>query len=301
MSVRRAEKAGSWYASVAGELEEEIAVSLDEADRYLAKIPAAGTGGGEPVAAVVPHAGLVYSGGIAGAAFKLIRKALERVDTFLVFGACHRQRLSRAAVWAEGRWETPLGPIEVDTELAELLIGAGIGEVNETAHHDDNAIELETPFIRAMFPEAAMVPVAMGFFPGSWRIGEQAATAVAASRALADRTIVALASTDLTHYGSAFGVMPAGTGEAALEWTRENDARFIAALTEMRFEEIVPIASRDKSACGAGAAAAVVGWARARGSREGRLLAYATSHDIAPTGAAEHFVGYGSILFEKEG
>lgn len=301
MATRRAGKAGSWYPGVPAELEKEVALSLGGAEAFLEKLPASGRSSGRPAAIVVPHAGLAFSGGIAAAAFKIVREALDRVDCFLVFGASHRMRLARPAVWAEGEWETPLGPVRVDAEAAGALLAAGLGEANEAPHLDDNAIELETPFIKSMFPEAAMVPVAMDFFADSWRIGEQAALALRASAGSGDRVVLAVASTDLTHYGAGFGVMPAGAGEPALAWTRRNDARFLDALRDMRLEDIVPVASRDGSACGAGAAAAAAGWAKALGSERGRILAYATSHDVAPSGPAEHFVGYASMIYEAAG
>lgn len=298
MSVRHADKAGSWYKGKPAELQRELGECLRQAEEKFGPLPSAGQGGERPVGAVVPHAGLVFSGSVAATAYKRILDAAGRVDTFLVFGACHRARLSRPAVWAGGAWETPLGPVEIDSELAELLVSEGIGEENESAHLGDNAIELQTPFIKAMFPEARMTPVAMGFFPDAWRTGERAAEAIAASGSFKDKIVVALASTDLTHYGASFGVMPAGTGRPALEWARRNDARFLDSLVELRVADIVPVANRDQSACGAGAGAAVAGWAKAKGCRGGRLLAYATSYDIFPEGEAEHFVGYGSVIYE---
>ncbi len=299
MSIRKAEKAGSWYAGAPDELRQEIAYSLEQAETYLAKLPAGGKSGEKPVAAMIPHAGLVYSGGIAATAFKIIRDALPRVDAFVIFAACHREHLRQPAVWAEGAWDTPLGPVSIDAELAAMLIGEGLGVEREDVHHGDNAVELLVPFIKALFPEAAIVPVAMGMIADSWNIGRKAAEAAAKSKELSKRCLVALASSDLTHYGAAFGVTPAGFGKPALEWTRANDRRFLEAVTAMRGNEIVSIALKDRSACGAGAAAAAAGWAHSLGAESGRLLAYATSYDVMPDNSeAEHFVGYGSVVFE---
>ncbi|MDR3212258.1 MAG: AmmeMemoRadiSam system protein B, partial [Planctomycetota bacterium] len=114
--------------------------------------------------------------------------------------------------------------------------------------------------------------------------------------------LVVLASTDLTHYGASFGVTPAGSGPAALEWARGNDWRWLDTLLELRSEAIVATAQRDGSACGAGAAAAAAGWAAEAGCRRGQVLAYASSHDSEkPGGLAEHFVDYASVIYECEG
>lgn len=288
---RIAEKAGSWYAGDADGLASEVGECLAAArERYGRAIDEAA---GTPVGVVVPHAGLFFSGAVAAAAFDLVRRRRDRVDAFLVFGACHTERLREPAVWAAGAWETPLGPVEVDEELARALLDAGVGRANYRAHEGDNAIELQVPFIRHCFPEAKIVPVAMGPFPAAGDMGRAAANAVAES----GRVVVGVASTDLTHYGRAFGLMPAGTGAAALRWIRDNDMRFLDAALALDSRKMLELASRDHSACGAGAAAALAGWSAALGCLRGRLLAYANSHEIMPRGEAEHVVGYGAVVY----
>ncbi len=290
MGIKKAELAGNWYAGSGAALAAEVDACLERSEKQFGRAKAEGA----PAAVVAPHAGLAFSGPVAAAAYRLARKALGKIDTFVVFGANHRVRIARPAVWAEGAWQTPLGDIEIDAELAAALIDQGAGQANETAHRGDNSIELQTPFIKHMFPGAKMVPVAMGFFADAWRLGELASVAAAAT----GKTVLAVASTDLTHYGAAFGVMPAGTGKPALEWIQQNDKRFLDALVNLDLDNIVPIAERDGSACGAGAAAAAAGWAKARGCRHGRILAWTNSHEIMPRGEAEHVVGYASLAFE---
>ncbi|MCD7895211.1 MAG: AmmeMemoRadiSam system protein B [Planctomycetaceae bacterium] len=289
MTIRRATKAGSWYPGEENSLRQEVERCLNvAADQYP---DAASLFPGPPVAVMVPHAGLTFSGPLAAAAFQVLRTGYDRVDRLVVFGACHRERLARPAVWADGAWETPLGDITVDAGAAADLIAAGPADANQSAHEDDNAIELQTPFIKYLFPEAKMVPVAMGFFRDSFAIGERMAKAARHW----DGVTLAVASTDLTHYGAAFGVTPAGFGEPALKWARENDAQFLEAATRMAGDEIVRIASRDGSACGAGAVAAAIGWAKEFGATSGQVIGYTNSHDVMPDGRAEHFVGYAAV------
>lgn len=291
--VRNADKAGSWYAAdpkaLAAEVDECVRCARAE---YGAAMDRAE---GEPAAILVPHAGLFFSGAVAAAGFELVRERLGSVDTFVVFGACHRARLREPAIWPEGSWRTPLGDIEIDAGLAGALVAGGFGSANPDVHHGDNAIELQAPFIKRLFPGAKMVPAAMGFFRDSWKLGALAA-AIAAKRG---GTVVAVASCDLTHYGASFGVMPAGTGRAALEWTRANDARLIDAMVNMDLDDIVPTAERDGSACGAGAAAASAGWGKVRGCDSGTLLAYTNSYEVMPQGEAEHLVGYAAISYSS--
>lgn len=287
---RAASKAGSWYSGETGVLRAEVAECIRQAEEKYA--PALAGNHGDPVAVVVPHAGLYFSGALAGLGFELVRRRREKVDAFIVFGACHRERLLRPAVWIGDAWESPLGAVEVDNVLARELVAAGVGESNARPHVDDNAIELQIPFIKALFPDAKIVPIAMGFFPDAYRYGEIAA-AVAGKK-----NVVAVASTDLTHYGASFGVVPAGHGETALAWTRANDRRFIETLLDLDLEAIVPLAEKEHSACGAGAAAAAAGWAKALGCAKGRLLAQTNSYDVLPRGNADHIVGYATVAFE---
>ncbi len=289
MTKRPAALAGSWYPGDGQSLTREVERCLRvAAEQY----PDASSLFPKPaVAVMVPHAGLTFSGPLAAAAFQILRNGHGHVDRLVVFGACHRERLARPAVWPDGAWETPLGDIPVDADAAAYLVAAGPADANRSAHEGDNAIELQTPFIKYLFPEAKIVPVAMGFFRDSFEIGERMATA---ARGWSGVTL-AVASTDLTHYGAAFGVTPAGFGEPALAWTRENDARFLDAVTGMAGDDIVRIAARDGSACGAGAAAAAAGWAKVFGAVCGHVIAYTNSHDVMPDGRAEHFVGYAAV------
>ncbi len=292
MTTHRADKAGSWYPATATELEAEIDDSLSLARTLYGAAEA--TPGTVPLGIVVPHAGLAYSGRVAGVAFQLVRDALDAVDAFVIFGACHRAWLTRPAVWPDGEWETPLGPARVDADLAGRLIQAGVGEANPGVHNGDNAIELVVPFIKSMFPEAGIVPLAVSATADAATAGEKAFAALSGL----GKTVVAVASTDLTHYGAAFDCMPAGTGPEAVEWTRENDRPFLDALTGLELERIVSVAKRDASACGAGAAAAVAAWAKAGGAARGRVLAHTNSYEIMPRGPADHMVGYAALVFE---
>lgn len=287
---RPASKAGSWYSGEANLLRAEVAGCVGQAEEKYASALAENVG--DPVAIVVPHAGLYFSGTLAGLGFELVRRRRESVETFIIFGACHRERLLHPAVWTGDAWDCPLGAVEVDNALARELVAAGVGRSNTRPHADDNAIELQLPFVKVLFPNAKIVPIAMGFFPDSYRYGEIAA------QVAGKKNVVVVASTDLTHYGASFGVAPAGYGETALAWTKANDQRFIETLVDLNMEKIVSTAEKEHSACGAGAAAAAAGWAKALGCEKGRLLAHTNSYEILPRGNADHIVGYATVAFE---
>lgn len=282
MTVRAADKAGSWYPAAP----ERLAADLDA---YLAPGPVE-VPPGTVAAAIVPHAGLAYSGPTAGKSFAALQR--NAPETLLLFGAVHTMPLERPAIWMDGAWETPLGPVPVDTELAKALCEAGVGEPNPAPHQGDNALELQMPFVRHCFPEARIVPIAVPPEFGIEACGAQAWEVVQ----VADRQVAVVGSTDLTHYGVSFAFTPQGTGPKALAWAKENDQRFLDLMLAGNAEAMVKQAIAEHSACGAGAAAATVAYARAAGAR-GVLLEHTTSHDAMPNGEALHFVGYASLVF----
>ena len=108
---------------------------------------------------------------------------------------------------------------------------------------------------------------------------------------------MAIASTDLTHYGDAYGFAPFGGGANAKKQMEESDARIIELALRMRFDEIRSEAQKRHNACGSGALAATVAAAKAMGAEKGYLLQYTTSHDVMPEGEFEMAVGYAGILF----
>lgn len=284
MSIRPATKAGSWYSDNPDALARELNGYLDAVDVSKASLVAA---------AIVPHAGLAFSGPVAARAYARIRAASPDTDTFIVFGAVHTMRLERPAIWSTGAWSTPLGEIPVDDSLAARMIDAGIGTDDEAPHIGDNAIELQTPFIRHCFPKASIIPVAAPPTESSLQAGITLAELLKRQ----GRAAVIIGSTDLTHYGQEYGFSPKGTGDKAHEWAKQNDRALIDAMCRLEAESIIPHAQRDHSACGAGAVAATVAYARAIGAPKGELLAHTTSHEIMPRGPASHFVGYGAVVF----
>lgn len=285
MPDRPAAKAGTWYPAHPETLR-EIVTAL------IAAVPASSVTPGI-VAGVVPHAGLMFSGGIAAHLFSALHHSRPVIDTIVFLGAVHTMRLSRPAVWADGNWETPLGAVAVDETLADAIVANCGADAFCEPHYQDNAIELQTPFVRILFPQASIVPVAMPPMTGASGFGKKLA------QVLADRNAAVIASTDLTHYGVNYGFMPAGTGEKALAWAKENDRRLLRLAGKMDAESIVPTAECDRSACGAGALAAAVAYARERGVTKGELLAHTTSFEIMPDDVYEMSVGYAAMAFNS--
>jgi len=249
----------------------------------------------EIVAGLVPHAGWAFSGPVAAKVFAAM-KAQGAPETFVILSAMHRWGASRPAVYARGRWVTPLGEVEVDEELAAAILETGAGLLVESpeAHSGEHSAEVQVPFIQYLFPEAKILPILVPPEEDAARTGELIGRVVEA----AQRRVAIIGTTDLTHYGASYyGFAPAGTGQQALEWVRANDERVINLILSMQAEEIVDEAAAHHNACGGGAIAGTVAAARTMGVDKGHLLEYTTSHHVMPRGPATDFVGYAAIVF----
>jgi AmmeMemoRadiSam system protein B len=281
MDVRPAVFAGSWYPASAGECERQIERFLEkDIGIELEK---------DPVGVIVPHAGWVYSGGIACRAISLLTRS-PKPDTIVVFGMhLHPGATPRIAV-SEGI-ETPFGVLEVDGKLGRELIDR-FSFREETARNfsQDNTIELQLPFIKYLFKDTKILPVGVPPSPVALEI----AGAVVEIAAAPGRRIAVVGSTDLTHYGANFRLTHYGTGDNAHSQVRENeDRRIIDRMLAMDPMPVIEEALDSQNACCSGAVAAAIAAGKALGATTARLTEYATSYDVSP---GDSFVGYAGIV-----
>ncbi|UCG33194.1 MAG: AmmeMemoRadiSam system protein B [Phycisphaerales bacterium] len=293
MSIREPVVAGSFYPGQAESCRRELAACVPDSlpaevdDRKL-------------VGGVVPHAGWMFSGAVAGKVLAALARQ-GRCSTYVLFGAAHRSLAGPNALFATGVWRTPLGDVSVDGDLAHELMNACPDIVaDEEAHRLEHSLEVQLPFIQHVAPEARFVPIMVLPSSRAAELGRQIGEAVAGIR----QDVTFVGSSDLTHYGPRYGFQPAGTGEKGLEWSRNvNDRRMIDCLVSMRAEEIVGEAATNHNACGAGALAATVAACRACGAKRGILLDYRTSADVEPSrglldrAVCEDMVGYAGVVF----
>jgi len=250
-------------------------------------------------AGIVPHAGWSCSGAVAARVFDEIARR-QTPDAVVVFGAIHVPHGSRAAIFDQGAWETPLGLEKIDERLAGRLQGCtGLLDADPHAHDREHSIEVEVPFLQNLLPDSPIVPIMVP-------VNEQAAplgAAVGQTCRNYGADVVFIASTDLTHYGPDYDFTPQGVGAAALEWARTvNDRRYIELILALNENEAVPEALLNRNACGGGAVAATLAAAKACGARRAVLLEHLTSHEVlSELGHPEpprSAVGYAGILIE---
>jgi hypothetical protein len=292
MTVRPAFNAGAFYeASEQGCRKQALA--LLERELPEAELPDTLRGG------LVPHAGWSFSGPLAALTFKALTR--ERCpEAFVLLGADHSRAAAGGEIFPEGAWQTPLGPVEVDADLAARFAEAGQGlRLNADAHRTrEHSLEVQLPLLRTACPDARIVPVLVAPTGEAVEIGTAIGQVLRAAPA---GEVAVLASADLTHHGGHFG-SPHGTGEAGEQWTRANDRRLLELVEAMRAEAIVPEAMRNGNTCGAGAVAAAVAACRELGATRGVELAYDNSYRILRRRAPDYYhddttVGYASVVF----
>ena len=284
MNLRKACFAGSWYPAGSPECERAITGFLDACKDGPA-------GDGDGIGGIVPHAGWYFSGSIACNVIARLKGAGEP-DVVAVFGM-HLHSRSPRRLMATGAWETPFGDLPVAEELARAL-GRQYRFVEESPEDfaPDNTVELQLPFVKYFFPRTRVLTMGLPPAADSLEVG-RAVARLAREQGL---TLRVLGSTDLTHYGPNYGFSPAGAGDAGLSWVKnENDRRVVDAMGAMEAEKVIREGVERQNACCAGAAGGAIAAVRELGATEGRILAYATSHDKSP---GDSFVGYVGVLFK---
>lgn len=248
------------------------------------------------IAAIVPHAGWVYSGRTAARGIAGVTGA--RPETVVIFGAVHVLDMNDASIFSEGSWATPVGSVEIDAELGRRVAQSDLVADDPGAHRSEHSIEVEVPIIQRLMGSVAILPVMVRPGPRAAEVGVVCAQAAMA----VGRRVVFVGSTDLTHYGPAFGFEPHGQGEKGIRWAKQvNDRRFIKLIQALDADGVVPEAAANYNACGAGAVAATIAAACAAGAETYTELEHITSadRDLAEGVPALNSVGYEAGIFEQ--
>ena len=229
-------------------------------------------------ACLVPHAGYMYSGAVAGAVFSRI--ALTR--KILLLGVRHYPRGEALAILSEGTWRTPLGDAPIDSRLAERLRGEcpALREDSE-AHSREHSLEVELPFIQVLDPGFSFVPVVVGTLrPEELReLGQGIARVLEES----PEEILIVTSSDMNHYEDD-------------RTTRNKDQAAIDRMLELDATGLYEVC-RDRriTMCGLGPAMAMLTAMRQLGVENAQLVRYATSGDVS--GDRTAVVGYAGMTF----
>lgn len=226
---------------------------------------------------MVPHAGYMYSGRVAGEVFG----AVELPQTFVIIGPNHTGLGPVASIMTSGVWRLPGGDAVIDGALADsILARSRVLKADERAHTFEHSIEVQIPFLQYLVGDVGFVPISLMVTSADYcrDIGQAVAAAIKA----APGPVLVVASSDMTHYESQ---------AAAQEKDRLAIERLLALDPEGLLETVQ---TNHISMCGAAPAAAMLFASRDQGAREARLIKYETSGDV--TGDYQQVVGYAGVV-----
>jgi AmmeMemoRadiSam system protein B/AmmeMemoRadiSam system protein A len=267
--IRNPYVAGYFYPGSASELRATIA-------RYVDK----NAPKEEVVGLLVPHAGYQYSGPVTGATISRVKFK----DTFIIMGPSHSGLGKPFSVMPEGTWKTPLGNVEVDSELARKIIAVSkYLEEDYQAHQEEHAVEVQIPFLQYFKPDVRIVPIILSNAEAAAykEIGKDIARAIRELK----RDAVILASGDMTHYET----------QASAS---EKDKKAVEAMLELNEDELTRRYQRlSISMCAYGPVVCLISAAKELGATGAELVKYQTSGDT--TGDYDAVVGYAGVIFKK--
>jgi MEMO1 family protein len=266
--VRHPAVAGRFYPHDPEDLRREV-------HKYLSLTPRR-----TPVRAlgcIVPHAGYMYSGHVAGAVFS----GLEIPELCLVLCPNHTGVGRALAIVSEGDWETPLGSVPIDGEFAAALKQrCQLLQEDSTAHRSEHSAEVELPFLQTCQPQLRFVPIALG--TGQFEALDLLGDAIADVIAAHDKPVLIVASSDMNHYES----------DAITRVKDDSAIEPILALNPRALYDAVT--QQHISMCGFGPAVAMLTAAKKLGATSAELVKYATSGEIS--GDLNMVVGYAGVV-----
>lgn len=233
---------------------------------------------------IAPHAGYIYSGKTAAAAYKqLIGRSYENVA---VVSPSHYEFFAGSSIYSGDEYETPLGKIPVNKELSEKIISASESvSFGERGHAVDSfkrehALEVHLPFLQIALKNFQLIPIVIGnqsdFFVYDLAKG--------LTEIINEKTLI-VASTDLSHFYSK-------------EEAKRLDDIFESRVRNFDYENLQSDLENEKTfACGGGGAVALLKAAAEKGIRNIDIIARSDSGDV--NGDFSKVVGYlSAIIYE---
>jgi AmmeMemoRadiSam system protein B len=227
--------------------------------------------------AVVPHAGLMYSGHVAAAFYA----QAELPKRFIILCPNHTGAGHFAAIQREGAWRTPLGDAAIDARLADALMAkTKLLAEDGRAHAREHSLEVQLPFLQRILPDFTFVPICLGAH--RYDYAEEIGRAIADVIKTETEPIAILASSDLNHY------------EDQSETLRKDQLAIEQVLARNPSELWRVVDEYDVSMCGFIPTTTMLVAVNELGAANARLIKHATSGDV--NGDYSHVVGYASVV-----
>lgn len=265
---RRPAVAGQFYFGTASRLKSQV-------QQYIIE----GAAKEKVIGIISPHAGLMYSGHVAGAVYSLI----QFPKTFILIGPNHTGLGANISMMASGQWEIPTGVFSIDECLAgKILQKATHVSEDMQAHIFEHSLEVQLPFIAYFSDSVNIVPITV--MSASVNDCKEIGDGIAAAIKESDYDVVIVASSDMSHYEPD-------------DVARRLDSLAINEALNLNPEGLYNIVHKERiSMCGYLPATIMLYAAKALGAKEARLVKYATSGDVS--GDYESVVGYAGVVIK---
>ena len=233
------------------------------------------------IAAQVPHAGYIYSGPCAAWAY-LELYIDGKPDTIVILGPNHTGLGLPVSVWPRGYWETPLGRLEIDKEVVDILLQHEVFASDYSAHVQEHSIEVQLPFVQYIFGnDVKIVPICIA--DPRLETAEEISKGILHAIAETKKRILILASSDMTHY-------------EPQDVAQMKDSEALDAIISLDVKKLYELVESGLTMCGF-APVSVAMLVASHFKAGGHVVKYYTSGDII--GDISSVVGYASVVFEK--
>ena len=280
--IRPPAVAGQFYPAAAEEITEQINGYLKQASTPPVE--------GEIKAIIVPHAGYDFSGQVAAYGFKLLKGV--KINTAVLIGNSHTAYFDGAAIDSSDVWQTPLGQVAVDKELADKLIKADSAiKYDASVHGQDHVLEVEIPFLQVVLAgNFKIVPIMLG----NKADDSYKKLAKALKDNLGENDVVVVSS-DMSHYPKHEDANKIDRG--ALEKIKSGKVDELEKYVES--VENSGVANEQTVLCGIDAVKTLLELARLSGWDKIEVLKYLNSGDVSGIGDKNRVVGYGAVAFAQ--
>ena len=277
--VRKLTGAGKWFPSQGKQLRKMVEGFIEEAE--------CGSLGGRIVAAISPHAGYIYSGKVAGYAFRAIKdnaKSKTPPQTVVILGIRHRGGFPGVALMDGDFIETPLGLLKIDKESALSLCSHGTRIFFDYRPHiGEHSAENEIPFVQSALPEAEVVVGIMG----DHEEGTVNELVEALDRLAETKNILVIASSDMMH-------------NPDYDLVSATDRDTLGKVKRLDYSSVKKSWKPEKQTfCGIGPVLTVIRFSEHQGCGRAHVLHYRNSGDDFPSSRGQWVVGYCSVVFVK--
>lgn len=266
-----------WYKSDKEACKREIENYIDTKIFIEGKIP---------ISAIVPHAGWYFCGDLSVNCIRVLKEKNGDIDNVFIFGG-HLAKENFAILETFDVAETPFGVLKNNQEVIDFLKS---DECIQTIEYiQDNTIEILFPIIHYFF--GSKISVTAIYLPPHIKIMDM----IEKIFKKYGNNSVFIGSTDLTHYGPNYGFFHGDDNISGIDWVKNvNDKKYIDLLLNMKGEESLQHALKNKSACSSGAALGALLIGKHKNVKSGSLIGYSTSYDKHKSSS---FVGYVGILY----